>query len=133
MEHHNRAFQNKHECTCLVIKKNPLDQDVDCTDRELFSTATQCFLSIFTGVSAAKKNQIIKASAFAKVVAQFHCHSLSLCSDLTDHCLSMQLCTSYGWKMYFFHHLPDKIRCNFSSLGKRGQIQSTSRSEKFKK
>lgn len=47
-------------------KKNPLDQDVDCTDRELFSTATQCFLSIFTGVSAAKKKPDYKGFCFCK-------------------------------------------------------------------
>lgn len=53
-----------------------------------------------------KKNQIIKASAFAKVVAQFHCHSLSLCSDLTDHCLSMQLCTCIWMENVFFPSPP---------------------------
>lgn len=44
---HYKTFQNKHGCRCPVIEKT-LDKDFDCTDRELFSPATQCFLSIFT-------------------------------------------------------------------------------------
>lgn len=104
-------------CRCPVIVKTlPTGS---CTNRELFSTSPQCFPSILTGVSVVRKHRLQRLLLLSKVIASFHCHSLSphakqICQTTGALCLLLQLHAvkflTHGWEMHFVRFLLDEER-----------------------